>query len=122
MMVEDRRGRGYAQLQAAAHDVITAGNESPGLVGLFSGYRADSPQFYAAIDRTKARMLDVPIENIFSTLQTQLGSSTSTTSISTAARSASSPRRTPGFAPTRRMWVNFARVPPRAHRCRWGAS
>jgi hydrophobe/amphiphile efflux-1 (HAE1) family protein len=74
MMVEDRRGRGYPQLQIAAQDVIKAGNESPGLVGLFSGYRADSPQYYAAIDRTKARMLDVPIENIFSTLQTQLGS------------------------------------------------
>ncbi len=74
MMVEDRRGRGYQQLQQAAQDVITVGNESPGIAGLFSGYRADSPQFYAAIDRTKARMLDVPVENIFSTLQTQLGS------------------------------------------------
>jgi multidrug efflux pump len=39
-----------------------------------SGFRADAPQFYADIDRTKAQMLNVPIENVFATLQTQLGS------------------------------------------------
>jgi len=74
MMVEDRRGRGYAALQQAAGEVIAEGRKQPGLVGLFSGYRADSPQFYADIDRTKAQMLNVPVENIFATLQTQLGS------------------------------------------------
>jgi multidrug efflux pump len=74
MMVEDRRGRGYQQLQQAAADVIAEGTKAPGIAGLFSGYRADSPQFYANIDRTKAQMLNVPVENVFSTLQTQLGS------------------------------------------------
>jgi multidrug efflux pump len=74
MMVEDRRGRGYQQLQQAAAAVIADGSKAPGIAGLFSGYRADSPQFYADIDRTKAQMLDVPVENVFSTLQTQLGS------------------------------------------------
>lgn len=74
MMVEDRRGRGYTALQQAAGEVIAEGRKQPGLIGLFSGYRADSPQFYVDIDRTKAQMLDVPVENIFATLQTQLGS------------------------------------------------
>ncbi len=74
MMVEDQRGRGYTALQQAAGDVVNAGRKQPGIVGLYTGYRADSPQFYADIDRTKAQMLNVPVENIFATLQTQLGS------------------------------------------------
>ncbi len=74
MMVEDRRGRGYQALQQAAREVVTESAKRPELVGVFSGFRADAPQFYADIDRTKAQMLNVPIENVFATLQTQLGS------------------------------------------------
>jgi hydrophobe/amphiphile efflux-1 (HAE1) family protein len=74
MMVEDRRGRGYQALQQAAQEVVTEGTKSPALVGLFSSFRANAPQLYADIDRTKAQMLHVPMENVFSTLQTQLGS------------------------------------------------
>ena len=74
MMVEDRRGRGYQALQQAAQEVVTEGTKSPALVGLFSSFRANAPQLYADIDRTKAQMLHVPIENVFATLQTQLGS------------------------------------------------
>ncbi|MGA7215410.1 MAG: multidrug efflux RND transporter permease subunit [Terrimicrobiaceae bacterium] len=74
MMVEDRRGRGYQALQQAAQEVVAEGTKSPALVGLFSSFRANAPQLYADIDRTKAQMLHVPMENIFATLQTQLGS------------------------------------------------
>ena len=74
MMVEDRRGRGYQALQQAAREVVAESAKRPELVGVFSGFRADAPQFYADIDRTKAQMLNVPIENVFATLQTQLGS------------------------------------------------
>ena len=74
MMVQDRRGRGYLALQQAAREVVAESAKRPELVGVFSGFRADAPQFYADIDRTKAQMLNVPIENVFATLQTQLGS------------------------------------------------
>ena len=74
MMVEDRRGRGYQALQQAAREVVAESAKRPELVGVFSGFRADAPQFYADIDRTKAQMLNVPMENVFATLQTQLGS------------------------------------------------
>ncbi len=74
MMIEDRRGRGFPALQQATQEVVAAGAKRPELVGLFSGFRADAPQFYADIDRTKAQMLNVPMENVFATLQTQLGS------------------------------------------------
>ncbi|HEY5744098.1 MAG TPA: multidrug efflux RND transporter permease subunit [Terrimicrobiaceae bacterium] len=74
MMVEDRRGRGFQALQRAAGEVMAESAKRPELIGVFSGFRADAPQFYADIDRTKAQMLNVPIENVFATLQTQLGS------------------------------------------------
>ena len=74
MMVQDRRGRGYVALQQAAQEVVAEGAKRPPLIGLFSGFRANAPQFYADIDRTKAQMLRVPMENVFDTLQTQLGS------------------------------------------------
>ena len=42
---------------------------------MFTTFSASSPQIFLAIDRTKARMLDVPIANIFEALQVNLGSS-----------------------------------------------
>jgi hydrophobic/amphiphilic exporter-1 (mainly G- bacteria), HAE1 family len=40
---------------------------------VFTTFTASSPQVYLEIDRTKARMLNVPISNIFETLQVNLG-------------------------------------------------
>jgi NodT family efflux transporter outer membrane factor (OMF) lipoprotein len=44
-------------------------------VSVFTPFRANTPQLYADVDRTKAKMLDVPLDNVFETLQTYLGSS-----------------------------------------------
>ena len=74
VMVQDRRGAGYAALQGAAEQLISATAAEPGLVGVISGFRADAPQYFADVDRTKVLMLGVPLENVFDTLQTQLGS------------------------------------------------
>ncbi len=74
MMVQDRRNRGFSALQDATDSLVQSGNNTPGLVGLFSAFRANTPQYFADIDRTRASMLDVPLVNIFNTLQTYLGS------------------------------------------------
>ncbi len=74
MMVEDRRGRGFQALEQASQEVVAESAKRPELIGVFGSFRADAPQFYADIDRTKAQMLNVPMENVFATLQTQLGS------------------------------------------------
>src|SRR5262249_10174686 len=42
--------------------------------GMFTLYRADTPQLYADIDRTKARSLGVPFDDVSQTLQIYLGS------------------------------------------------
>jgi multidrug efflux pump len=41
---------------------------------VFTTYRASTPQLYADIDREKAKMLNVPLANVFEALQVNLGS------------------------------------------------
>jgi multidrug efflux pump len=73
--VQDRSGAGLRALQSATEALAAAGNQQPGLVGLFTPFNANTPQIYADIDRTKATQLNVPLTNLFDTLQVYLGSS-----------------------------------------------
>jgi multidrug efflux pump len=73
--VQDRSGAGLMALQSATEALAAAGNQQPGLVGLFTPFNANTPQLYADIDRTKATQLNVPLNNLFDTLQVYLGSS-----------------------------------------------
>jgi hydrophobic/amphiphilic exporter-1 (mainly G- bacteria), HAE1 family len=75
MMVEDRQSLGLSELQKAVSEVIRAGNSQSGLRNLISTFSAGSPQLFLDIDRTKAESLNIPLNNVFSTLQTYLGSS-----------------------------------------------
>ncbi|MGB9275767.1 MAG: multidrug efflux RND transporter permease subunit [Terrimicrobiaceae bacterium] len=74
MMVQDRRGGEYQQLQAITQNLIEAGNQQPGLVGLFSSFRADTPEVFVDVDRSKAKSMNVPLSNVFDALQIYLGS------------------------------------------------
>jgi hydrophobe/amphiphile efflux-1 (HAE1) family protein len=74
MQVQDRFGVGTKVLETAVNDIISAANQEPELVQVFSTFRPEAPQLYIDIDRIKARMLDVPLVNVFDTLQVYLGS------------------------------------------------
>ncbi len=74
MEVQDRSGAGLQALQAATDKVIQAARSDSSLVQVFTQFRASTPQLYAQVDRTKAKMLNVPLGNIFDTLQIYLGS------------------------------------------------
>ncbi len=74
MQVEDRSGLGFQALQKATGTLVAAANQAPGLVQVFSTFSADTPQLYVDIDRTKAAMPHVQLENVFETLQVYLGS------------------------------------------------
>jgi len=68
--------RGFVDLQGLQTDVdalIQAGRRDPRLAGLFTLYRADTPQVYLDIDRTKCQSLDVPVQDAFNTLQVYMG-------------------------------------------------
>ncbi len=73
VLIEDRGDEGPAALQAAVDKFTAEGNKTPGLVGLFSMYRANTPQLYVDVDRTQCLRMGVPLEDVFATLQVYMG-------------------------------------------------
>src|SRR5215212_5943595 len=49
-------------------------NQTPSLAGNLTTFRANVPQLWLDVDRVKAKSMNVPLSNIFGTLQTYLGS------------------------------------------------
>jgi len=74
MMIQDRRDLGLNDLQNAAMETVRAANSQSGLRGVITTFSARSPQLFLDIDRTKAESLGVPIGDVFSTLQADVGS------------------------------------------------
>lgn len=74
MMVQDRGGAGLDELENQTQNLVKAANETPGLVGNLTTFRANVPQVWVEIDRAKAKTMNVPLSNIFGTLQIYLGS------------------------------------------------
>jgi hydrophobe/amphiphile efflux-1 (HAE1) family protein len=74
MMVQDKRGRGLPALEAAAQEIVSAANQTPGLAGIFSLFNTRTPKVFADIDRVRAEMLNVSADRVFETLQVYLGS------------------------------------------------
>src|SRR5262249_41156074 len=73
LMVEGVGDVKYTALQGQADNLAAKGNQQPGLVGLFDGFRASTPQLYADIARTKAPTMGVALTDLFDTLQVYLG-------------------------------------------------
>lgn len=74
LQLQDRGDLGPEALQAAAENIIEKGTAQPGLVGLFSSFRANQPQLYVDVNRTQAKTLGVSLDDVFATLQVYLGS------------------------------------------------
>ena len=72
--VQDLGGQDIQTLDRATQEMIRRGNARPDLVGLFTTFRASTPQIYVDIDRTKAKSLGVAISDVASTLQIYMGS------------------------------------------------
>ena len=74
LQLEDRAGVGLQELQQVLDEMVRDGNAQTGLAGLTSTFRANVPMIYADVDRVKAKSMGVPLDTIFGTLQTALGS------------------------------------------------
>ncbi len=74
-MLEDRGNEGPEMLQKQADELIATGNgdKTSGLVGLFTVFRANTPQLYIDIDRTKCKTMGIAMNDVFETLQVDLG-------------------------------------------------
>ncbi len=73
VMVRDVSNLGLDALQEASDGLAAAGNQQPGLVGLFSAFRSRTPQMYVDVDRQRCKAMAVPLDEVFLTLQLYLG-------------------------------------------------
>ncbi|MET0179449.1 MAG: multidrug efflux RND transporter permease subunit [Novosphingobium sp.] len=74
MMIEDREGRGYDELARVAQAMMMEANKLEPVAGAFATFNTGTPRLSADIDRERAERMGVPVGNIFSTLNTYLGS------------------------------------------------
>ncbi len=74
MMIEDRENRGYKALEGAAMAMMMRASQEKSVAGGFTLFNTGTPRVFADVDRERAEQLGVPVQNIFSTLGTYLGS------------------------------------------------
>lgn len=74
MVVQDRADLGLPLLQQISQEMVAAGRNQSGLGNLNATFTAETPQLFVDIDRDKAKTLGVPLDRLFDTLQTYLGS------------------------------------------------
>ncbi|MEO6217111.1 MAG: efflux RND transporter permease subunit, partial [Sphingomonas sp.] len=74
MMIEDRTNLGYKALEGAAFQMMMKANQAPGITSAFTTFNTRTPRLFAKLDRERAEQLGVPVSNVFSTLNTYLGS------------------------------------------------
>ena len=67
------QGQSPAELAAALRSLQVAANAQPELSGVFSTYAAETPQIHLDIDRDKAQILGVEVNDVFNALQSTLG-------------------------------------------------
>ncbi|MGA3307957.1 MAG: multidrug efflux RND transporter permease subunit [Xanthobacteraceae bacterium] len=74
MIVEDLAGHGSAALQAATTEIMARAAHTPGVAQVFTLFETTTPQIYLDIDRTKAQLLGVNVQDVFNALQVFIGS------------------------------------------------
>src|SRR5581483_8587930 len=68
--------RGYVDLHALQQQtdaLIAAANQDPHYAGVFTIFRSNVPQLFVDIDRAKVESLQVPIQDVFTTLNVYMG-------------------------------------------------
>jgi multidrug efflux pump len=74
LMIEDRSDAGLRELQAQTDNIVTKGNDRPQLTGLFTVFKADSPQLFVDVNRSECLSQGIELGDVFGSMQTFLGS------------------------------------------------
>jgi hydrophobic/amphiphilic exporter-1 (mainly G- bacteria), HAE1 family len=74
MQIEDREGVGLTELQQRINDILAEARNRAEIGQANSTFRSGVPQIYLNIDRVKAEKMGVLVDEIFQTLQANLGS------------------------------------------------
>lgn len=74
LQLEDRNAMGSDELYKVAQDILAKTRSAPELFGLFTNFEVNAPQYFADVDRVKAKRMGVELGDVFQTLQAYLGS------------------------------------------------
>jgi HAE1 family hydrophobic/amphiphilic exporter-1 len=74
-VVQDQAAHTLEELSNTTHDIIRQAGARKDLVGLYTPFTANDPQYLVTIDREKAKSLHVPLSQITDTLSVFMGSS-----------------------------------------------
>jgi multidrug efflux pump len=74
--IQDTGAGDPAQLEALTRQFLAKASERPELTGLSSTFRASARQLFVDVDRDKANLLGVPVQDIYNAIQAQFGSLT----------------------------------------------
>jgi multidrug efflux pump subunit AcrB len=74
LRLQDRGGLGSSEFSRVANQLIGQLNQTPGLTNAFTTFQTVTPQIFVDVDRTKAQMLRVPVNNIFEAMRIYMGS------------------------------------------------
>ncbi len=74
IQIEDRANRGLEALNGVTHQIMGQAFGTPTLSMLPSGLKMNVPQLEADVDRVKAKIQDVPLSQLYETMQVYLGS------------------------------------------------
>src|SRR5207302_5842093 len=72
--LQDRTGGSLQSLADSANKLVVAASQRPEMRGVSSQFSTAVPQYLTAVDRDKAKTLGVPLNAIFETMQSSLGS------------------------------------------------
>lgn len=72
-VLEDNLGRSPQELAQTTQNFVAKINQLPEVARAFSIFRANVPQRFIDVDRDKAISMGIPLNDIFQTLQSQLG-------------------------------------------------
>lgn len=74
LQIEDRAGLGFDALAEVQAQVMAKAMQSPELAGMLASFQPNGPQVDVSIDREKAKSMGVPLDQIYQTMQANLGS------------------------------------------------
>jgi hydrophobe/amphiphile efflux-1 (HAE1) family protein len=74
VQLEDRGNLGTDALYGIAQELIGKSFQTPGLGYTYTSFQINVPQLTAEPDREKVKMMNVPLQSVFETLQINLGS------------------------------------------------
>ncbi len=74
MWIEQKGAGTYGQLYEVVQKILAKAKTRPELAGVSTTVRANGQQLLADVDREKAEILGVPVQEVYSTLQTMFGS------------------------------------------------